>query len=563
MSQQILFKRGLNLFSNRSAALDKFNALSWTAGEPVIACYSEGIQTKILFAIGIGTGTGSANYRLIADFETIAALVSSLDALSKSLESHEDILANSENAGHVINDETADIEFVNGIGKLKKGNLAIDALAKNAASGIIGYKTSSVNSADSEGAAAEVLSWNDVLTELQTAGLKTFRTITIGKSSDPSGMVSVEAPGVGSTLKITTDDNISVSSPNGNDLHISLAADLGEVGSDLTTLENQPIVLTGTTKGISTAFNPNGVELPAGSTAFTVTPGSDIDTDSSSYVATVGYVSQKINKVLESNDAMHYMGSLDPTVAEFALPAGNAGDTYKISKDGSIEGLGNVHAGDMIICNSDNTLESTPTNWDVVEVHDGSLIAPEGISAGNIIAFGNGNEVIDTNINYQNIVTSARGVQAGTGLTGGGTLGSDITIAHGNVSTATEGEGSLITGIEVNEQGHVTKIVKGNIDNSLTLEKNGVSGSWSEGAYVNSGYTISGVSLESGVLTAYASELPGLVRAANGTQLKYIKDVIAGKSGELAANEYAITAAQNGDVVELSVKIDKIDGGTF
>ena len=560
MSQQILFKRGLEVFSNRTAAIEKLNTLTWSAGEPVIASYSDSGISKILFAIGIGNGQGSANYRAIADFETMSALAVSLNTLSDNLSGHEDKLVSGENAGHVINDETSDIEFTNGIGKLKKGSLAIDALAKSAASGIIGYKSASVAAGE---ASAEVLSWNEIMTELQTAGLKTYRTIKMGKASEPEKMVSVESNSLGGTLSITTDDNISVSSPGENQLHISLAADLSEVGSNLTTLDNQPIVLTGTTSGIATSFNPNGVTLPGGSKATTVTPGTGIDSDSSDYIATVGFVNQKINKALESNDAMHYMGSLDPTAEEFKLPAGNAGDTYKISKDGSIEGLGNVHAGDMIICSADNTAEKTSANWDLVEVHDGSLISPEGASAGNLVAFGNGNEVVDTNINYQNNVTSARGIIAGTGLVGGGNLSGDVTISHEDITAAVEGEGNLITGIEVNGRGHVTKIVKGNIDNSLTLSKEGISGSWSEGAYVNNGYTISGIALSNGTLTAYASELPGTVRANNGTQLKYIKDVIAGKSGELAANEYAISTALNGDVVELSVKIDKIDGGTF
>jgi hypothetical protein len=559
MSQQILFKRGAEIFNNRAVAISKLNELTWTAGEPVIASYKDensGIN-KILFAIGIGAGTGSLYYRLIADSESLNEALLALQSISEALSGHVDDLASGENAGHVINDETADIEFVNGIGKLKKGNLAIDALAKSAAAGIIGYKSSAVSSGD---ASAEVLTWNDVMAELQEAGLKTYRTIKMGKASDPDNMVSVSSNSLGGTLSITTDDNISVSSPGENQLHISLAADLSEVGSNLTTLENQPIVLTGTTTGISTAFNPNGVALPGGSTAVTIAPDSPIDTESSDLIATVGYVSQKINKVLESNDAMHYMGSLDPTSAEFKLPAGNAGDTYKISKDGSIEGLGNVHAGDMIICSADNTAEQTASNWDLVEVHDGSLISPEGASAGNIVAFGNGNEVIDTNINYQNIVTSSRGIVAGTGLSGGGNLAGDVTISHENISAAIEGEGSLVTGIEVNEQGHVTKIVKGNIDNSLTLAKEG---SWSDGAYANAGYTINGIALSNGVLTAYASELPGTVRANNGTQLKYLKDVIAGKAENLVANEYAVSTSLNGDVVELSVKIDKIDGGTF
>jgi hypothetical protein len=569
MSQQILFKRSLTTFNSRAEAVSKFDSLTWNAGEPVIANYIDQGVTRVLFAIGIANLVGSQGYRIISDFETVGQLTTALSNLSTALGEHEDVLATGTGedavAGHVINSDESDIEFTDGIGKLKAGSLALESLTKSATSGIIGYK--SIDVVNDE-ASASLMSWSDVLTELRNSNLlKIFSGIKIGKSSVPEqNRVSVIPSQLGATLSITTDDNITVTS-NGNDqFHISLNANLGEIGAELKTVdEKQPIIISGTTTGIVTEFNSKGVKLPSGSTATTVQIGSSHDTTSSEIIATVGYVSQKINSVLESNDAMHYMGTLDPTVAEFALPAGNAGDTYKISVGGEIEGLGSVHAGDMIICNSDNTLESTPTNWDVVEVHDGSLIAPEGISSGNIIAFGGGNEVIDTKINYNNIITTAHGIKTGAGLTGGGTLGSDITISHESVTTVSEGTGNLITGIEVNAQGHVTKILKGSIDeSSLTLKKEGINGSWSsDNAYVTSGYTICGISLESGVLTAYAAALPGLVRAANNTKLKYIEDVIAGKSGELADNEYAITTSRKDDVVELSVKIDKIDGGIF
>jgi hypothetical protein len=125
MSQQILFKRSADIYSNRTAAIEKLNTLTWAAGEPIIANYYDNGETRILFAIGIANRVGSQGYRIISDFETVSQLITSLDTLSKALESHEGSLVSGENAGHVINDETSDIEFTNGIGKLKQGSLAL------------------------------------------------------------------------------------------------------------------------------------------------------------------------------------------------------------------------------------------------------------------------------------------------------------------------------------------------------------------------------------------------------------------------------------------------------
>lgn len=559
MSQQILFKRSLTTFNSRAEAVTKFDSLTWNAGEPVIANYIDNGVTRVLFAIGIANLVGSQGYRIISDFETVGQLTTALSNLSTALGAHEDVLATGTGedavAGHVINSDESDIEFTNGIGKLKTGSLALESLTKNAAAGIIGYKSSDL--VDGE-ASASIMTWNDVLGELNTAGLKIFGKIKMGKASDAENMVEVTPSQLGATLSITTDDNITVTSPGANQLHISLNADLSEAGSELKTLENQPIVISGTTTEIVTAFNPNGVALPGGSTATTVGIGSTYDTDSSTVIATVGYVSQKINKVLESNDAMHYMGTFDPTTQ--TLPSGNAGDTYKISVDGEIVDLGSVHVGDMIICNADNTVEGTASGWDLIEVHNGSLIAPEGATGGNLVIFGNGNEVADSGISADSLLTKNSGITAGDGLEGGGSFANgNVTISHETVTTEVVGEGSLITDIEYNERGHVTKITKGNIDDSLSLTHQG---QWQESGYVAPDSFVSGITLSDGVITAFSSAMPGKVRVAEGQTLSYLKDAFGTKS-DLKTNEYAISAAQNGAKVELSVVIDKIDGGTF
>lgn len=556
MSQQILFKRGADIYSNRTAAIEKLNTLTWAAGEPIIANYYDNGETRILFAIGIANKVGSQGYRIISDFETVSQLITSLDTLSKALESHEGSLVSGESAGHVINDETSDIEFTNGIGKLKQGSLALESLTSSAAAGIIGYKSSDLVSGESS---ASILSWNEVLGELNTAGLRIFSKIKMGKASDSENMIEVTPSLLGATLSITTDDNITVTSPGANQFHISLNADLGDVGSEVSTLDdNQPILISGTTTGIVTALNPKGVSLPGGSSAVTIGVGTTHDKTSSNIVATVGFVNSKINSVLESNDAMHYMGTFDPTTQ--TLPAGNAGDTYKISVSGEIVDFGKVHVGDMIICNADGTAEGTASAWDLVEVHNGSLIAPENVVGGNLVIFGSGNEVADSGISANSLLTKDSGIIAGDGLTGGGNFtNGNVTISHESVATSVEGEGSLITGIEYNEHGHITKIVKGNVSDTLTLDRQG---QWQENGYVSQDSFISGITLANGVITAFSSDMPGKVRVASGQTMNYLKDIFGTKS-ELAEGEYAVSAAQNGAKMELSVVIDKIDGGTF
>ena len=566
MSQQILFKRGLTLYSSVSAVKAAFDALTWTAGEPVVASYIDNSVTKILFAIGISDGVGSTHYRLISDNETVNQLATSLGQAIQTLNSHIDQLADGENSGHVVNSEEADIVFENGVGKIKAGKINLDSISTSDKSGILGYKTSDLSTTNNN-APAVVLTWDEIINELSNADLKTFRKATIGGET-------VESQTIQGELKITLDDNFKVTKDSAsNSLHISLNGTVsdGEEGAPVTlTTASGPVKISGTSNAIVTEFGSDVAfpNTPAIQNE-TVTVGSAGDVETSKAVPTVGYVIKKINSVLASNDAMHYMGTLDPSVAEFKLPAGNAGDTYKITAAGTITGLGEVHVGDMIICKTDNTAENTAANWDVIEVHDGSISAPTTATNGNIAVFdANGSALADGGVKVSDLVKGSVSVGANNGLelTGSNTTGAlgngNVVISHSEVSLTEEGKdtGTVVTGVETNKYGHVTKVTYGEAAKNLELEHTGEG--W-VGNTLNGGYFINGVQLENNTLSVFATGLPGTVRAASGTELKFLKDAIVGKTESLGANEYAITSAQKGSTVELSVVIDKIDGGTF
>ena len=511
----------------------------------------------MLFAIGIADGVGSTNYRVISNIDTVDDLQKIVAQLDRDFTSHEGTMADGTTAGHVINDESSDIEFTDGIAKLKTGSVTLDSLAKSAEAGIIGVKSEDL----ATGGAASLLTWEEVIVELGNQGFKTFKKVKIGDQE-------ITASNLQDSLEIGLDDNFTVTK-SGNKLNISFTAgNDAEFNTTLTTASG-PVKISGTTDAIVTEFSPTeAVTFPTAPaiTNGAVQVGSLSDNSSSAAIPTVGFVNQKIEAALASNDAMHYKGTFDPTTE--TLPAGDAGDTYKISVEGEIDGLGLLHIGDMIICNADGTTEGTAEGWDVIEVHNGSLMGPETAVSGNLVVFDGTNSVSDSGINAGSLVTNTRKVIAGAGLelgsgNGSGTLAADVTIQHAKVELTEEDKetGDVVKSIETNEYGHITKVVYGEASKNLELAHSG--DGWS-GNYVTGGKFINGISLSNNVLTAYATDLPGNVRVASGTTLGFLKDLIIGKTtDDLGDDEYAIISAQNSDKLELSVVIDKIDGGTF
>ena len=130
--------------------------------------------------------------------------------------------------------------------------------------------------------------------------------------------------------------------------------------------------LSGVTSGIQTQIND---KAPLASPAFTgkptaVTPDS---TDNGTRLATTAFVQAVVSGLLDAKDAFHFVGTL---AGDDTLPAAESGHVYRITSDGTINGL-TVHQGDTITCCVDGTKAGTPANWFVTHTnHDGQVMGP-------------------------------------------------------------------------------------------------------------------------------------------------------------------------------------------
>lgn len=124
-----------------------------------------------------------------------------------------------------------------------------------------------------------------------------------------------------------------------------------------------------------------------------------IDTDttlsanSDSKLATQKAVKAYADALIGANDAMVYKGVIDAS-ANPNYPAGNKGDTYKVSVAGKVGGASgvNVQVGDMVICTTDGSSAgdqaTVGSNWNVIQsnVEYATLAEAEAKSdAGKII----------------------------------------------------------------------------------------------------------------------------------------------------------------------------------
>lgn len=124
-------------------------------------------------------------------------------------------------------------------------------------------------------------------------------------------------------------------------------------------------------------------------------PTKDVGDDSTS-IATTAFVVAAVNNLLNTKNAFRLVGSLDPTSQ--ALPAGEAGDVYRITADGTINGLV-VHENDTVTCAIDSTAAETPDNWYVTHTnHNGSVFGPASSVDSHVVVFdgSSGNRIKDS-----------------------------------------------------------------------------------------------------------------------------------------------------------------------
>lgn len=228
-------------------------------------------------------------------------------------------------------------------------------------------------------------------------------------------------------------------------------------------------------------------KAPLASPTFTGTPKAPTPSASSNdtSVATTAFVQGLVSSKIAESDAMIYKGTIGTSGTITALPATHStGWAYKVITAGTYAGKP-CEVGDMIICNTDGTA-ANDAHWDVVQTNiDGAVTGPTSSVDGRVPVFNgaSGKNLKDGGVALSSLVQTSRKVIAGNGLSGGGTLGADVTlnvvpgtglaadaasISHQPKPTAgtdAGGSGAVVTGVTVDSMGHVVGTTKGNITN--------------------------------------------------------------------------------------------------
>ena len=111
--------------------------------------------------------------------------------------------------------------------------------------------------------------------------------------------------------------------------------------------------------------------------------------------ASIEFVSDVVDARIAQSDAMIYKGTVaDKTTITDANTTAKTGWTYRVTADIDFTGdayivsdVKQAHAGDLIICRTDGSVE-TPATWDIVKHNDdGQVIGPESSVADRIVTF--------------------------------------------------------------------------------------------------------------------------------------------------------------------------------
>lgn len=111
--------------------------------------------------------------------------------------------------------------------------------------------------------------------------------------------------------------------------------------------------------------------------------------------ASIQFVSDVVDARIAQSDAMVYKGTVaDKTTITDVNTTAKTGWTYRVTADLDFTGddyivsdVKEAHAGDLIICRTDGSVE-TPATWDIVKHNDdGQVIGPESSVADRIVTF--------------------------------------------------------------------------------------------------------------------------------------------------------------------------------
>jgi hypothetical protein len=333
--------------------------------------------------------------------------------------------------------------------------------------------------------------------------------------------------------------------------------------------------------GLQAALN---AKAPLASPALTGTPTAPTAATGTktTQIATTAFVDAAINSGIAGlSGALVFKGTVD--AADDLPNTHTTGWTYVVSTAGTY--VGQVcEIGDMIICVSDGTTAKN-SDWNVVQTNINGAVTGPASSTDSYLAVFNGStgKVIKQGIAQSAIVQTSRTVTAGTGLTGGGALSSNITLTHQVKPTAgtdAGGTGGFVTGVNIDSLGHISGTTKGNLTggtaatagkyiSAINVSGVSVTGTLADlptlsgGAAATAGQYVSGVTVSGHTVTVTKAALPSESGKVKVSSSDTTADYLGAKLSAATAtgNTYSVTPTASGNKVELSCTIDVIDGG--
>ena len=333
-----------------------------------------------------------------------------------------------------------------------------------------------------------------------TADLTTDAPTTSGTSLEFIDSVSQDSKGkIDATKKsVTVDNNLNVSSTN--------------------PVQNAPVATAIATKA------------PIDSPAFTGTPtlvNPPSAGDESNKIATTAFVQNAVEQGMATADALTYKGTIagGNTGSYGALtPAANKGDVYKVTTAGKIDGVA-VEVGDMLICNTDDTVAATSSNydtiadnyWDFIQTNlDGVVIGPASATDDHIALFdgATGKLIKDSTKSLADFATAnhVHGNISNDGKIGSAADLAVVTTTEGAVTTAN------LTTADPTASGNTLDFIA-----SVSQGSNGKITAMKKSVTVDSTYSASGTNPVNG--TAVADAIGTLSASAAGGDGKYIKSI--------------------------------------
>lgn len=210
--------------------------------------------------------------------------------------------------------------------------------------------------------------------------------------------------------------------------------------------------LSGVTSKVQTQLDN---KAPIASPTFIGTPNAPTANsgDNTTQIATTAFVQTELSALLSAKDAFRFVGKL---AAGDTLPAADAGCVYRITSDGTINGL-SVHEGDTATCCVDGTSAGTPANWFITHTnHDGQVMGPTTAVDTHVAVFDGSTGKLIKDSGF----TIGVSVPADAKFTD--TIYTHPTVSRSNttstVSPTSGGTFTAIDSITTNTNGHVTAV---------------------------------------------------------------------------------------------------------